>query len=330
MKTILVTGAAGFIGAAVVSRLLKTSDSKVIGIDNINDYYDVSLKYARLNELKNDRFEFTELDFCDFDALTKLWADTKPDIVIHLGAQAGVRYGLKNPLAYLKSNLIGHFNMLEVCRNAEKPVEHFLYASSSSVYGSNSKVPFEETDNVSQPQSIYAATKGSDELITHAWSNQFKMPATGLRFFTVYGPWGRPDMSPMIFASALLNDKPIPLFNGGDLMRDFTYIDDIVEAIVRLIPHIPSANGGLTPHKIYNLGNQNPIRMTEFVKAMADAFGVEPRVENLPWPPTEVYRTYADTSRLKNDIGWAPSTPLKDGLAKFAEWYKPRHGTIIV
>lgn len=328
MKTILVTGAAGFIGSAVVARLLNFKDLKVVGIDNINDYYDVSLKYSRLKNLVHEYFEFFELDFCDFDALSKLWAKAQPDIVIHLGAQAGVRYGLKNPLAYLKSNLIGHFNMLEVCRNAEKSLEHFLYASSSSVYGSNSKVPFEETDNVSQPQSIYAATKGSDELITHAWSNQFKMPATGLRFFTVYGPWGRPDMSPMIFASALLNNKPIPLFNGGDLWRDFTYIDDIVEAIIRLIPHVPPVREGLTPHKVYNLGNQNPIKMNDFVQVMAEAFDVEPKVENLPWPPTEVYRTFADTSRLQNDIGWAPSTSLKDGLAKFAEWYKPRHGTI--
>lgn len=335
MQTIIVTGAAGFIGSAVIARLLESGNTRVIGLDNVNDYYDIRLKNARLERLNNlpnaTSYRFENMDFQDLEGLTKLMSEEKPEVIIHLGAQASVRYGLKNPLAYLKSNLIGHFNILEAIRTSGAPVQHLLYASSSSVYGANEKVPFEETDDVSRPQSLYAATKKSDELITHAWSNQFKLPATGMRFFTVYGPWGRPDMSPMIFASSILNKKPIPLFNSGDLWRDFTFVDDIVEAIIRLIPAVPTAEQyGGTPHVVFNLGNQNPVRMTEFVTTLASALGEEAIVDNLPWPPTEVYKTFADTSSLQKAIGWAPSTPLAEGLKRFAEWYRPWHGKITI
>ena len=338
MKTVLVTGVAGFIGSSLAARLLGDG-YRVVGLDNLNDYYDPALKEARLERLRglDGDFSFHKLDLADRDALIALFTATRAGVVVHLGAQASVRYGLKNPLAYLNSNLIGHFNVLEACRQqgiAGAPVAHLLYASSSSVYGANEKVPFEETDDVSRPQSLYAATKRSDELITHAWCHQFAghpgaFPATGLRFFTVYGPWGRPDMSPVIFARAILSGNPIPLFNHGDLWRDFTFVDDIVEAIVRLMPVAPAAaDHGGTPHTVFNLGNQNPVRMSDFVDTMAGVLGVEAKVDNLPWPPTEVYRTFADTSRLRSAVGWAPATSLRDGLAAFADWYRAWHGKI--
>lgn len=338
MKTVLVTGVAGFVGAAVAARLLGEG-YRVVGLDNLNDYYDPALKEARLERLRGlgGDFVFHKLDLAERDGVIALFAETRAEVVVHLGAQASVRYGLKNPLAYLNSNLIGHFNVLEACRQQGEggyPVRHLLYASSSSVYGANEKIPFEETDDVSRPQSLYAATKRADELITHAWCHQFAgqpgaFPATGLRFFTVYGPWGRPDMSPMIFARAIVDGTAIPLFNSGDLWRDFTFVDDIVEAIVRLMPVLPMAhdNGG-TPHTVYNLGNQNPVRMTDFVATLALALGTEAKVDNLPWPPTEVYRTYADTSRLRAAVGWAPATSLEDGLDAFAGWYRGWHGKI--
>jgi UDP-glucuronate 4-epimerase len=247
-----------------------------------------------------------------------------------VGAQASVRYGLTNQVAYLNSNLIGHFNILAACKALQEQhgcLQHLLYASSSSVYGGNEKVPFCEDDNVSHPQSLYAASKLADEVITESWVHQFKgnkgwFPASGLRFFTVYGPWGRPDMSPMLFANAMMRGQPIPLYNNGDLWRDFTYIDDIVEAVVRLMPCVPARG-----HEVYNLGNQNPVRMSDFVQVMGDVLGKVPVVDNKPWPPTEVYKTFADTSKLKAAVGWAPRTELQDGLTRFAAWYGGVHGT---
>lgn len=326
MKTALVTGAAGFIGSTLTIRLL-AEGWRVVGLDNLNDYYTPELKEARLANIASQpgaaNFTFHKQDLVDREALVNLALQTKPDAIIHLAAQAGVRYGLVNQVVYLESNLIGHFNVLaaaKALKDAGTPTSHFLYASSSSVYGANEKVPFEESDDVSRPVSLYAATKRADELITHAWSHQFAIPATGMRFFTVYGPWGRPDMSPFLFAKAILEQKPIALYNSGDLWRDFTYVDDIVEAIVRLIPVVPAAEP--TPHALFNLGNQNPVQMRAFVQTLGEVMGATPIVDNQDWPATEVYKTYADTTRLNAAIGWSPSTPLATGLARLAEWYK--------
>lgn len=324
MKSIVVTGAAGFVGAALCQRLL-ADGYKVVGVDSLNDYYDPALKRQRVKQIqkhvKAKNFTFKKLDLVNRPALVKLLKGVKPVSVIHLAAQASVRYGLVNPVSYLERNLIGHFNVLEAMRLAG--VGRLLYASSSSVYGANEKVPFSETDDVSHPVSLYAATKRADELVTEAWCHQFGLKATGLRFFTVYGPWGRPDMSPMIFASAIMEGRAIPLFNSGDLWRDFTFIDDIIEAVVRLM----EAPEGLKDkrHSIYNLGNQNPVRMDEFVRVMSGVLGKKAKIKNMEWPATEVYKTYADTSALKKKVGWAPKTKLEDGLKKFAEWFVPWH-----
>jgi UDP-glucuronate 4-epimerase len=326
VKKVLVTGAAGFIGHAVACRLL-TEGWRVVGIDNLNDYYDVRLKKARLADLKSHAksksFSFQKLDLTDRAALMRLVKKARPQVVIHLAAQAGVRYGLENPPAYLESNLIGHFNLLEAVRQAGG-IRHLLYASSSSVYGSRKDAPFREGDDVSQPVSLYAATKAADELLTHAWSAQFGLAATALRFFTVYGPWGRPDMSPMLFAAAILEGRVIPLFNGGDLWRDFTYVDDVVEAVMRLVGQAPK---GKIPYAVFNLGNQKPVRMTDFVTALGQVLGKKPRIARKPWPATEVYQTCADTTRLKKAIAWQPAMPLKKGLEQFAQWYIPWHAS---
>lgn len=325
-QTILVTGAAGFIGAAVTERLLKDG-YRVVGFDNFNDYYDVRLKEERVKRLRGmgGDFHFERVEMADKADVLRFFAETKPEMVVHLAAQAGVRYGLVNQQIYLESNLIGHFNILAACKaqtDAGSPIGHLLYASSSSVYGNQEKTPFSENDDVSRPVSLYAATKRADEMITHAWAHQFGLASTGLRFFTVYGPWGRPDMSPMLFATAIADGKAIPLFNDGDLWRDFTYVDDIVEAIVRLMPVVPTRETcGGTPHTVFNLGNQNPVQMREFVKTLAKVMGCEAKVDSREWPPTEVYQTFADTSRLKAAVGWAPSTKLEDGLARFAAWF---------
>jgi UDP-glucuronate 4-epimerase len=329
-KTAFVTGVAGFVGHATVKRLLNDG-WHVVGLDNLNDYYNPLLKQSRLDDIaahpKAAHFSFHKLDLANRDAVIDLVLHTKPSVIIHLAAQASVRYGLINQQAYLESNLIGHFSILQATKalaDAGAPISHLLYASSSSVYGANEKVPFEETDDVSRPVSLYAATKRADEMITHAWSHQFALPASGLRFFTVYGPWGRPDMVPLMFTHAVKNDKVLPLFNAGDLWRDFTYIDDIVEAVVRLIPHAPQRSESKpTPHEIYNLGNQDPVQMLNFVKTLAEVMGKEPVLEMKDWPATEVYRTMADTSKLKAAVGWAPSTPLKDGLTRLWAWYGP-------
>lgn len=336
MTTFLITGVAGFVGFSLAKRLLGEGHA-VVGMDNLNDYYDPALKRARVAVLEGmgGAFSFHEMDLADEAGVTALMLASKPSVVLHVGAQASVRYGLRNQVAYLNSNLVGHFNMLAACKALQEQegcLRHVLYASSSSVYGGNAKpgeetVAFAEIDNVMQPQSLYAATKLADEVMTEAWCHQFKgsagaFVASGLRFFTVYGPWGRPDMSPMLFASAMLDGRAIPLFNGGDLWRDFTYIDDIVEAVVRLVD-APPARG----HEVYNLGNQNPVRMDDFVRVMGEVLGREPVVEMREWPPTEVYKTYADTRKLQAAVGWSPRTELRDGLARFAEWYVPLHGT---
>jgi UDP-glucuronate 4-epimerase len=320
MKTVVVTGAAGFVGAALCQRLLGDG-WKVVGVDSLNDYYSPALKRQRVREIgkhtKAKHFAFKKLDLVKREALVKLLKSVKPAVVVHLAAQASVRYGLVNPVSYLERNLIGHFNVLEAMRLAG--CGRLLYASSSSVYGANEKVPFSEADDVSHPVSLYAATKRADELVTEAWCHQFGLKATGLRFFTVYGPWGRPDMSPVIFASAILEGRQIPLFNGGDLWRDFTYIDDIVEAVVRLM-EAPEDK-----HSIYNLGNQEPVRMDAFVEIMSRVLGKKAKIKNMAWPSTEVYKTYADTAALKKRVGWVPKTRLEDGLQAFAEWFVPWH-----
>lgn len=328
-RTVFITGVAGFIGAALAGRML-TEGWQVVGMDNLNDYYSPVLKQARLDNLaqhpQGGHFQFHKTDLVDRDAVTALMLETKPDVVVHLAAQASVRYGFTHQLPYLEANLMGHFHMLMACKalaDAGHPLQHFLYASSSSVYGAQSNAQdaeaLRETDNVNQPLSLYAATKVANELITHAWCNQFGLKATGMRFFTVYGPWGRPDMAPLMFTRTLLSGAPIPLFNGGDLWRDFTYIDDIIEAIVRLVPVTPQ---GDVPHTIYNLGNQQPVQVGAFVTTLADVLGQQAHIDAREWPSTEVYKTHADTTRLHAAVGWAPSTPLATGLQRLADWYR--------
>jgi UDP-glucuronate 4-epimerase len=325
-RTIFITGAAGFIGHACATRLL-AEGWQVVGIDNLNDYYSPALKQARLDDLaahpQAQNFTFTHLDLTDLEGLNTLVLEAKPQVILHLAAQAGVRFGMVQQQPYLASNLIGHFNVLQAAKvlaDAGHPLTHLLYASSSSVYGNreDEKTGFTETDSVMQPQSLYAATKVADEALSYAWANQFKIPCTGLRFFTVYGPWGRPDMSPLMFTRALHEGAPITLFNNGDLWRDFTYIDDVVEAIVRLIPHAPN---GTTPHTIFNIGNQNPTKLNDYIEALEVATGCKANVHNAPRPATEVYRTAANTEKLKAAIGWAPATPLVAGLKRLNTWY---------
>lgn len=324
--TIVITGAAGFIGHACATRLLHEG-WRVIGVDNINDYYSPKLKEARLADLATHpqaaQFVFEKLDLTDGEALNALVLREKPSVILHLAAQAGVRFGMVQQQPYLASNLIGHFNVLQAAKvlaDAGQPLAHLLYASSSSVYGNREGDTggFTETDNIMQPQSLYAATKVADEAISYSWANQFKTPCTGLRFFTVYGPWGRPDMSPLMFTRAMHEGSPITLFNHGDLWRDFTFIEDVVEAIVRLIPHAPQ---GTTPHTVFNIGNQNPTKLTDYIAALEEATGLKANVKNAPRPATEVYRTAANTENLKAAIGWAPYTPLVEGLKKLNTWY---------
>ena len=328
MARYVVTGTAGFIGAATAARLLADGHT-VFGLDSYHDYYDVGLKQARTEQLQQaypDTFTFQTLDLSHEEATLAYFDRAQPDYVIHLAAQASVRYGLKNPMAYCKNNLVGHFHVLEACRKlyAAGVLKHLVYASTSSVYGGNEKVPFEETDDVSRPVSLYAATKRADELITYSYSHMWGLPATAVRFFTVYGPWGRPDMSPMIFGTALLEEKPIPVFNYGDLWRDFTYVDDIVEGVVRLAGYVPSVENG-APHELFNIGNSQPVQLLEFIETLAGVLGKEPILDLQECPPTEVYKTFADTSKLEAAIGWKPSTPLKTGLERFAAWFVPYH-----
>lgn len=316
---VILTGAAGFIGSHLAKRLLETG-VEVIGIDNINDYYDVNLKYHRLSLLeKYENFTFIRCDISNKDELNRIFEEHKAEVVINLAAQAGVRYSIENPQVYIDSNVIGFFNILEACRN--NPVKHLVYASSSSVYGNSDKIPFSVDDRVDNPISLYAATKKSNELMAYTYSHLFGIPATGLRFFTVYGPAGRPDMAYFSFTKKILAGEPIKLFNYGELERDFTYVDDIVEGIMNIIPTVPEEKNGARA-KVYNIGNNKPVALKEFVAALEEAIGVKAKIEYLPMQPGDVYRTYADISELEKDFGFRPQTDIRSGLKKFAEWYK--------
>ncbi|MCR4824252.1 MAG: NAD-dependent epimerase [Bacteroidales bacterium] len=310
---ILVTGAAGFIGFHLTRRLLDRGD-EVVGIDNLNDYYPVVLKRARLAEIGDSRFRFIEMDIADREALPKLFEAEHFDAVVNLAAQAGVRYSIENPWAYVDSNLIGFANVLECCRHY--PVRHLVYASSSSVYGGNDKTPFSEEDKVDNPVSLYAATKKANELMASCYCKLYGIKATGLRFFTVYGPWGRPDMSPMLFAGAISTGKPIKVFNHGDMMRDFTYIDDIIEGVVRVLDKAPAM------HEVYNIGCSNPVKLMDFISEIEQALGREAEKIMLPMQPGDVYQTYADTSKLERDMGYKPGITLHEGIGHFIDWYK--------
>jgi len=323
---VLLTGVAGFIGHAVCLRLLERGD-RVVGVDNLNDYYAVSLKQARLETIqvhpRAKNFKFVKLELAEQLATEKLFKDEKPDKVIHLAAQAGVRYSLENPHAYINSNIVAFTNVLEACR-ANQP-QHLVFASSSSVYGGNTKLPFSESDNVDHPVSLYAATKKANELMAHTYSHLFGIPTTGLRFFTVYGPWGRPDMAPFLFADAILNDKPIRVFNHGDMLRDFTYIDDIVEGVIRVLdkPATPSSHvNTVAPYRLFNIGNNQPEQLMDFIGLLEHTIGKKAQKEFLPMQAGDVKSTYADTSALKAWVGFKPKTPLKLGVEKFVAWYR--------
>ena len=316
---VLVTGAAGFIGMHTAERLLARGD-EVVGIDNLNDYYPVSLKEARLARLiPSSAFRFQKMDIADADALMTLFAAERFDAVVHLAAQAGVRYSLQNPQAYIQSNLVGFANVLEACRH--HPVGHLVYASSSSVYGGNTKVPFEESDPVDCPVSLYAATKKSNELMAYSYSHLYGIPATGLRFFTVYGPWGRPDMAYWGFTEKILAGQPIDVFNHGDMQRDFTYIDDIVEGVVRLIDKtIPESEA--VRHQLFNIGNNQPVQLLAFIEILEQSLGRKASKCFLPMQDGDVPATYADTARLDAWVGFKPCTPLESGLSRFVDWYR--------
>jgi UDP-glucuronate 4-epimerase len=328
---ILVTGCAGFIGMHATLRLLGEGH-EVVGVDNLNDYYSVDLKQARLGRLSPHRgFEFIRLDIADVDAMRELFAASRPQRVLHLAAQPGMRYSLKNPHAYLSSNLAGFLNVLEGCRAAE--VAHLAYASSSSVYGGNAKLPFSEHDNVDHPISLYAATKKSNELMAHAYSHLFGLPTTGLRLFTVYGPWGRPDMSPSLFARSIFEGTPIKIFNHGDMQRDFTYIDDAVEGIVRLLdrpatpdpefdPAHPDPASSAAPYRIYNVGNHQPVNLKEYIAAIEKAAGKQAIRDYQPVEAGDMLTTYADTAELFAAVGFTPATPLSVGIERFIAWFK--------
>ena len=309
---VLVTGAAGFIGMHCAKRLLARGD-EVIGVDNLSPYYSVELKRARLKQLEHRAFRFHELDIADAARLTALVEREKPQAVLHLAAQAGVRYSLVNPGSYVQTNLVGFANVLEACRAF--PPGHLVFASSSSVYGKNTKLPWSETDNVDHPISLYAATKKANELSAHAYSHLHGLKTTGLRYFTVYGPWGRPDMSAMLFAQAILDGQPIEVFNHGDMQRDFTYIDDIVEGTLRVLDKP-------TPYAIYNIGNHTPVGLLDYIATLERALGAKARLEMRPMQPGDVKATYADTRALAKAVGFAPATPLESGLARFAEWFR--------
>lgn len=352
MKTLFVTGAAGFIGGNLVQSLLSGRETyQIIGVDNMNDYYDVSLKEFRLQEIEKaaqeseSRFEFVKGDISDKQLIASLFDKYKPDIVVNLAAQAGVRYSIENPDAYITSNIIGFYNILEACRhsydNGAKGVEHLVYASSSSVYGGNKKVPFSTEDRVDNPVSLYAATKKSDELLAHAYSKLYNIPSTGLRFFTVYGPAGRPDMAYFGFTNKLVRGKQIKIFNYGNCKRDFTYVDDIVEGVIRVMQKPPERKVGedglpFPPYRVYNIGNSNPENLLDFVnilqqeliraKVLPEDYDFDSHTELVAMQPGDVPVTYADTSALERDFGFKPRTELRSGLRKFAEWYKEYYG----
>ena len=336
-KTVFITGASGFIGSNLAKRILTTeSDKKVVGLDNMNNYYDVRIKEARLAELqKFENYTFIKGNLADKAFINSIFEQYHPDIVVNLGAQEGVRYSITNPDAYIESNMIGFYNILEACRHY--PVEHLVYASSSSVYGSNKKVPYSTDDKVDNPVSLYAATKKSNELMAHAYSKLYNIPSTGLRFFTVYGPAGRPDMAYFGFTNKLVNGETIKIFNYGNCKRDFTYVDDIVEGVVRVMKRPPEKKNGedglpIPPYAIYNIGNSNPENLLDFVQILSEElvragvlpsdYDFEAHKELVAMQPGDVPVTYADTSALERDFGFKPHTPLREGLRKFAEWYK--------
>lgn len=328
---VLVTGAAGFIGMHASLRLLERGDS-VVGIDNLNDYYDPTLKQARLEQLNaSPSFTFTKADVADRHCIERIFREHRPKRVVHLAAQAGVRYSLTNPHAYIDSNLQGFVNILEGCRHAE--VEHLVYASSSSVYGGNTSLPFKETDSVDHPISLYAATKKANELMAHTYSHLFRMPTTGLRFFTVYGPWGRPDMALFLFTKAILEGRPIDVFNHGKMRRDFTYVDDIVEGILRVLdrpaepdpafkPMQPDPARSDAPYRIFNIGNSSPVQLMTYIETLEENLGRKAVKNFLPLQQGDVPASDADTSQLKSATGFAPATPVKDGIRLFVEWYR--------
>ncbi len=328
---ILVTGAAGFIGFGLAKKLLARGD-EVIGIDNLNDYYDVNLKRDRLKQLEpNEGFNFIKLDLADRAGMEKLFQDYQFDRVCNLAAQAGVRYSMENPHAYIDSNIVGFVNILEGCRHSKVP--HLSYASSSSVYGANTKQPFSEHHNIDHPMSLYAASKKANELMAHTYSSLYGLPATGLRFFTVYGPWGRPDMALFKFTKGILEDKAIDIYNHGNMSRDFTYIDDIVESVVRITDKIPAANPSWSgdqpdpatsyvPYRVYNIGNNAPVKLLDFVSAIEKATGKEAIRNMMPMQPGDVPSTYADCNALETDVEFKPSTPIDEGVKRFVDWYR--------
>ena len=330
-RKVLVTGAAGFIGSALSKRLLEQGDA-VVGLDNLNDYYDVSLKLSRLKRITmQENFKPVRLDLADRDGITRLFKEEKFDAVVNLAAQAGVRYSLINPHAYVDTNLVGFVNILEGCRHNR--VKHLVFASSSSVYGANTKMPFSVHNNVDHPVSLYAATKKSNELMAHTYASLYNLPSTGLRFFTVYGPWGRPDMALFLFTKAILEGKPIDVFNYGKMRRDFTYIDDIVEGVVRVIDRIPVPDSGWSgdkpdpsssyaPYKLYNSGNNNPVELMNFIGVLEDCLGKKAEKNLLPIQAGDVPATFADVDDLIRDVGFKPSTTIEEGIKKFVEWYR--------
>ena len=325
--TILVTGAAGFIGYYVCRKLLAHNNT-VIGIDNLNPYYDVQLKRDRLSQLKDlPKFTFIQLDLLDRAGLTRLFAENKITAVVHLAAQAGVRYSLENPHAYADSNVSGTLNILENCRHY--PVRHLVYASSSSVYGLNAKTPFAVTDRTDHPVSLYAATKKATELMAHTYSHLFAIPVTGLRFFTVYGPWGRPDMAPMKFADAIVNGRPIDVYNYGEMQRDFTYIDDIVAGVLKVLDKAPSLDGNEPPYRLYNIGNNQPVKLLDFITLLEQALGKTAHKNMLPMQPGDVLQTYADVHDLERDFGFKPATSLSSGIHRFIAWYKHYYNLMV-
>ncbi len=330
-ENVLVTGAAGFIGYHLAKRLL-ANGYRVVGLDNLNPYYDVALKAARLEELKNEsNFTFFKFDLSDRKQLEDIFNGTEFDVVVNLAAQAGVRYSLENPHAYVDSNLVGFVNLLECCRHHAVP--HLVFASSSSVYGANTTMPFSVHDNVDHPVSLYAATKKANELMAHTYSHLYGLPCTGLRFFTVYGPWGRPDMALFLFTQAILENKPIQVFNHGKMQRDFTYIDDIIEGVVRVMGRLPVANPNwqgdapdpgtsYAPYKIYNIGNNQPVELLKFIEVIEAALGKKAKKQFMDLQPGDVVATYADVDDLMQDVGFKPATPIEKGVALFIEWYQ--------
>ena len=319
-KRYLITGGAGFIGF-YLSKALLEKGAEVVGLDNLNDYYEVSLKEERLAILSGQKgYRFVKADLADKEAVFRIFEEYSPQIVVNLAAQAGVRYSIDNPDAYIQSNIVGFFNILEACRHY--PVEHLVFASSSSVYGGNKKVPFSTQDQVDQPVSLYAATKKSNELMAYSYSKLYQIPLTGLRFFTVYGPMGRPDMAYFKFAKKIMADEPIQIYNNGDMLRDFTYIDDIITGVENILCNPPSTDENGAAYKIYNIGNNKPEKLMDYIAVLEKCLGKEAKKEFLPMQPGDVYETYADVTDLMRDYGFKPSTTIEEGLSKFAEWFK--------